>query len=221
MTQIPPPQITALAQKYFPSSWVDKFSHDVWCKFSLKVKVNLLPNSAAMNNVIPFSAHKRYCTNSLSFWEITEYQGKNQVWKSVKHVTFSNVLELNGVVTLNLSLSCSTYLRNSVGMVVQGGSYLMHDMITRLNKLISHIFTAKSVVSRCAKCKLWRIWVFSWIFSSQRGHKLNFSSVTDFSLGNLPGGNFIVWSLDMSREQQSFPWQLPQSESKGKFHIPS
>ena len=28
--------------------------------------------------------------------------------------------------------------------------------------------------------------------------KLNFSSVTDFSLGNLPGGNFIVWSLDMS-----------------------
>ena len=31
--------------------------------------------------------------------------------------------------------------------------------------------------------------------------KLNFLSVTDFSLGNLPGGNFIVWSLDMSREQ--------------------
>ena len=31
--------------------------------------------------------------------------------------------------------------------------------------------------------------------------KVNFSSVTDFSLGNLPGGNSIVWSLDMSREQ--------------------
>ena len=31
--------------------------------------------------------------------------------------------------------------------------------------------------------------------------KLNFLSVTDFSLGNLPGGNFIVWTLDMSREQ--------------------
>ena len=26
-------------------------------------------------------------------------------------------------------------------------------------------------------------------------------SVTDFSLGNLPRGNFIVWGLDMSREQ--------------------
>ena len=31
--------------------------------------------------------------------------------------------------------------------------------------------------------------------------KLNFSSVTDFSLGNLPGGNFTAWSLDISREQ--------------------
>ena len=31
--------------------------------------------------------------------------------------------------------------------------------------------------------------------------KLNFLSVTDFSLGNLPRGNFIVWGLDMSREQ--------------------
>ena len=31
--------------------------------------------------------------------------------------------------------------------------------------------------------------------------KLIFSSVTDFSLGNSPGGNFIVWTLDMSREQ--------------------
>ena len=35
--------------------------------------------------------------------------------------------------------------------------------------------------------------------------KLDFLSVTDFSLGNLPRGNFIVWVLDMSREQQSFP----------------
>ena len=31
--------------------------------------------------------------------------------------------------------------------------------------------------------------------------KLGFLSVTDFSLGNLPRGNFIVWGLDMSREQ--------------------
>ena len=31
--------------------------------------------------------------------------------------------------------------------------------------------------------------------------KLYFLSVTDFSLGNLPRGNFIVWSWDMSREQ--------------------
>ena len=31
--------------------------------------------------------------------------------------------------------------------------------------------------------------------------KLDFLSVTDFSLGNLPRGNFIVWGLDMSREQ--------------------
>ena len=31
--------------------------------------------------------------------------------------------------------------------------------------------------------------------------KLNVSSVTDFSLGNLPKENFIVWSLDMSLEQ--------------------
>ena len=31
--------------------------------------------------------------------------------------------------------------------------------------------------------------------------KLEFLSVTDFSLGNLPPGNFIVWGLDMSREQ--------------------
>ena len=31
--------------------------------------------------------------------------------------------------------------------------------------------------------------------------KLDFLSVTDFSLGNLPLGNFIVWVLDMSREQ--------------------
>ena len=35
--------------------------------------------------------------------------------------------------------------------------------------------------------------------------KLDFLSVTDFSLGNLPRGNFIVWVLDMSREQKSFP----------------
>ena len=30
--------------------------------------------------------------------------------------------------------------------------------------------------------------------------KLDFLSVTDFSLGNLPQGNVIVWGLDMSRE---------------------
>ena len=28
--------------------------------------------------------------------------------------------------------------------------------------------------------------------------KLNFLSVTDFSIGNLRRGNFIVWGLDMS-----------------------
>ena len=28
--------------------------------------------------------------------------------------------------------------------------------------------------------------------------KLDFLSVTNFSLGNLPRGNFIVWILDMS-----------------------
>ena len=43
--------------------------------------------------------------------------------------------------------------------------------------------------------------------------KLDFQSVTYFSLGILPRGNFIVWVLDMSREQTSFPWQLPQSDS--------
>ena len=31
--------------------------------------------------------------------------------------------------------------------------------------------------------------------------KLDFLNVTDFSLGNLPWGNFIVWVLDMSRKQ--------------------
>jgi len=31
--------------------------------------------------------------------------------------------------------------------------------------------------------------------------KLDFLSATDFSLGNLPRGNFIVWVLDMSRKQ--------------------
>ena len=31
--------------------------------------------------------------------------------------------------------------------------------------------------------------------------KLDLLSVTDFSLGNLPRGNFILWGLDMSREQ--------------------
>ena len=31
--------------------------------------------------------------------------------------------------------------------------------------------------------------------------KFDFLSVTDFSLGNLPRGNFIVWVLDMSRKQ--------------------
>ena len=31
--------------------------------------------------------------------------------------------------------------------------------------------------------------------------KLNFLSVTDFSLGNSPRGNFIIWVLDMSRKQ--------------------
>ena len=31
--------------------------------------------------------------------------------------------------------------------------------------------------------------------------KLDFLSVTNFSLGNLPLGNFIVWVLDMSRNQ--------------------
>ena len=31
--------------------------------------------------------------------------------------------------------------------------------------------------------------------------KLDFLSVTDFSLGNLARGNFIVWVLDMSRKQ--------------------
>ena len=31
--------------------------------------------------------------------------------------------------------------------------------------------------------------------------KLDFLSMTDFSLGSLPWGNFMVWILDMSREQ--------------------
>ena len=31
--------------------------------------------------------------------------------------------------------------------------------------------------------------------------KLDFLSVTDFSPGNLPWENFIVWVLDMSRKQ--------------------
>ena len=31
--------------------------------------------------------------------------------------------------------------------------------------------------------------------------KLDFVSVTNFSLGNLPRGNFIVWVLDMSQKQ--------------------
>ena len=31
--------------------------------------------------------------------------------------------------------------------------------------------------------------------------KLDFVSVTDFSLGNLPRGNFIIWVLDMSQKQ--------------------
>ena len=31
--------------------------------------------------------------------------------------------------------------------------------------------------------------------------KLHFLSVTDFSPGNLPRENFIVWVLDMSRKQ--------------------
>ena len=31
--------------------------------------------------------------------------------------------------------------------------------------------------------------------------KLDFLSVTDFSPGNLPRENFIVWVLDMSRKQ--------------------
>ena len=31
--------------------------------------------------------------------------------------------------------------------------------------------------------------------------KLGFLSVTDFSLGNLPQGNFIFWVLDISRKQ--------------------
>ena len=35
--------------------------------------------------------------------------------------------------------------------------------------------------------------------------KLDFLSVTDFSLGSLPWGNFMVWVLDMSREQYSLP----------------
>ena len=41
----------------------------------------------------------------------------------------------------------------------------------------------------------------------------NPESVADFSPGNLPRGNFIVLVLDMSREQKSFPWQLPQNDS--------
>ena len=35
--------------------------------------------------------------------------------------------------------------------------------------------------------------------------KIDFLSVTDFSLRNLPRGNFIVWGLDMSPEQSTFP----------------
>ena len=31
--------------------------------------------------------------------------------------------------------------------------------------------------------------------------KLDFLNVTDFSLGNLSRGNFVVWVLDMSRKQ--------------------
>ena len=46
--------------------------------------------------------------------------------------------------------------------------------------------------------------------------KIDFLSVTDFSRGNFPWGNFIVWGLDMSQGQQTFPWQLPQSDSLGK-----
>ena len=46
--------------------------------------------------------------------------------------------------------------------------------------------------------------------------KLNFSSVTDFSLGNLPRGNFIVWSLDMSRELDSYPKARARANSNPK-----
>ena len=35
--------------------------------------------------------------------------------------------------------------------------------------------------------------------------KIDYLSVPDFSLGNLPRGNFIFRVLDMSPEQKSFP----------------
>ena len=37
--------------------------------------------------------------------------------------------------------------------------------------------------------------------------KLDFLSVADFSPGNLPRGNFIVWVLDMSRKAKQWLWE--------------
>ena len=52
--------------------------------------------------------------------------------------------------------------------------------------------------------------------------KLNFSSVTNFSLNNLPGGNSIVWSLDMSLMSSTteFPWTATPKLEQGQIQIP-
>ena len=48
--------------------------------------------------------------------------------------------------------------------------------------------------------------------------KVHFSSVTNFCLGNLPGLNFIAWSLDMSQEQE-FPLTATPKRKQGQIQL--
>ena len=64
---------------------------------------------------------------------------------------------------------------------------LYQIVIHKENYLLSKI----SILSRAGSFDLLTVYL----------GKLDFLSVSDFSLSNLPRENFIVWGLDMSREQ--------------------
>ena len=106
---------------------------------------------------------------------------------------------------ISIDLICSLLASSAAGLSCGGGGERKERLQLRLWNLNS---TSNSPVAPCRlSCQIIPSCGHTTDFlpglkldllAVYRGKLL---SVTDFSLGNLPRGNFIVWGLDMSREQ--------------------